>query len=650
MPTNFDRAALETTGVYTVPVSYSTLSLFDTISHKDQIEVYRPSIESRYNTEFDPDIVLTRDEKTIFGIIQPDWITYNETNKTITAISLPASTYSFTRDNGTVIYYPAMVAGESLEIRRKMVSIDILTKWVTGSRLTADQLNLIGSQLIGLGQENKFDLEENVLKFSDQNIEYTTPDYVTDAIGTLTGLISLPSGVDNSVDHDDELIVLDRVSSVNVPTAATKLKWDNVESKIKLVGKATQTTNRLEMLASDGTTLINFFNPRGVLNVSGRVYYGGTTPSPNPNASDTGLLWWDTSTAQVLKVWDGAAWVALTIGAGSFVTLDTTQSVTGLKTFQAAVSIESGLTMTNSNLSLTSAGVIQGSGASKSLIFKPTNSSSVATLALTLAATTVTVDPLCTLEATLLGTTITNQVGMLASTQTFTGLKTFENTLLVKPLTGGSATSNISTHSGSASTDGTTVKLRSNMATNSRAITIFNEADSSVNGITISPKGMLGGAAGTLVVDGPTTFNNDVRTITNARYRNLKDSRIPGSYMTFRKIANTNTLTLIPSAGLESFPEATVACTVLAGGNVQVVITKLLSTTPEQKYRITYEQHHVSTYTTTSIVVFPAVVGDDVITLTTTTPSTWSLATVHPTSADYDRTNAHTMITVTCLY
>ncbi len=250
MPTNYDRASLEITGTFTVPISYSTLSLFDSIAHKDQIEIYRTNIETIYETEFATTITLTRDEKNDFGIIKPEWITYDEVNKTITAIAIPTS-QPFTLENSTTINYPAMVVGEPLVIRRRVVNSDTLVEWITGSRITAEQLNLLSSQLIGIGQENRFELEEKVVKLEDAGIEYATPAYVDATFDTLADLITLPSGIENANNRDKCLVVLSRIGSENIPQAAASLKWDTVTSQLELIGLASQTQNRLEFLASD---------------------------------------------------------------------------------------------------------------------------------------------------------------------------------------------------------------------------------------------------------------------------------------------------------------------------------------------------------------------------------------------------------------
>ena len=166
MPTNYDRAAIEMDPVaFSVPISYSTLSLLDSMSHADQIEVYRLNIETVWDAEFaTPD--FSRDDIIRFGVIKPEWITFNEANTTITAITIPALQV-FTKEDGTTVYYPQMSSGEQLRIKRKVVNSESLVTWITGSRITANQLNLVVDQLISINQENLHDLEYNVVLQSE---------------------------------------------------------------------------------------------------------------------------------------------------------------------------------------------------------------------------------------------------------------------------------------------------------------------------------------------------------------------------------------------------------------------------------------------------------------------------------------------------
>lgn len=644
MPTNYDRASLEITGTFTVPISYSTLSLFDSISHKDQIEIYRTNIETIYEAEFSA-ITLTRDEKNDFGIIKPEWITYDEVNKTITAIAIPTS-QPFTLENSTTINYPAMVAGEPLVIRRRVVNSDTLVEWITGSRITAEQLNLLASQLLGIGQENRFELEEKVVKLEDAGVEYATPSYVDATFDSLADLITLPSGVDNANNRDKCLVVLSRIASENIPQAAASLKWDTITSQLELIGLASQTQNRLEFLASDGTTLINFFNPRGVLNNAGRVFYGSTTPTA-PNAADTGLLWWDTTGGnQVLKAWNGSSWDALTPGAGSFVTVSTTETITGAKTFSAATTFTNSVTVNSTgNILLGGTADIRGSGASKSILLRPTSSGSVVTTVLTATDSQVSIATGKTLDYDTLSATAKTITCTLADNQTITGIKTINTHLVLGPSATFSNQSTILTTTASGPSDGSNLVFRINASATTRYIKINKETEATL-GIELRPKNQSG--SGSIYLQGPTIQNDGDFTLgATSRIRNIKTTRIPGSCMIFTRNANTYTTPLSNTGGLPSLPEATITCTQTGSPNgvISVAITNTGST--EQQYRITWEQIHPATVTTGTVIHFSVPVAADTITLAGGASTTWTITTSH--NATYNPLY-HTKVYVTVIY
>ena len=648
MPTNYDRVSLETTGAFTVPISYSTLSLFDNIAHIDQVEVYRTNIQSIYNTEFSPaTLTLNAADKARFGIIKPEWITYNESNKTITAISIPTA-QTFTSSSGGVFTYPAMVNGEPLEIRRRTVNSDVLVEWITGSRITAEQLNLLSSQLLGISQENLYQLETNVLKADDANVTYATPEYVDSSFNALADLISLPSGIENANDRDKCLVVLSRISSQNIPQAASNLKWDVSLSKMQLIGQASQTENRLELLASNGVTLLNYFNPRGVLNNAGRVFYGNTTPTA-PAAADTGLLWWDTTGGnQVLKVWNGTGWDFLTVGAGSYVTLSDTQTISGAKTFSAATTMSGQLELTSGNLRLSGTVDIRGIGVSKSIELKPTNASSTQVTALTLTSTATTVPSGVNLDYFSLGTNAKAITCTISDAQTLTGIKTFNTQVIIGPSSAYSNQSTITTTDNT--TGGTNLVMRTNKAADPRYIRIFNDSETT-NGIELKSKN--NGGNGRIYLNGPTTQSNGDFTLdTTSKIRKLENSRIPGSRMTF--VRNGNNLTAIASLakgeGLDAIPECTVTCS--QSGTAPYAISVAITNTgsQEQKYKINWEQIPLSTYPQANAVItnYSAMAAADTITLAGGATGNWSITTNH--SAAYNATNASIKIIVTVLY
>lgn len=536
MPNNYDRASLEAIGTFSVPISYSTLSLFDNIAHKNQVEVYRTNIESIYLAEFGQQANLSKKDKTRFGVIKPDWITYNETTKQITGITIPAN-QTFLKENGNTIIYPEMVSSEALEIRRRTINSEVLVEWITGSRFTAEQLNLLASQLIGICQENLFEIENKVLRTSDEDELYASVSYVDSEIAGVVGLLSLPGGIENATDYDKSLVVLSRISNQNIPQAAANFKWDEGNRKLRVIANASQTDNRLEFLASDGSTLVNFFNPRGVLNSAGRIFYGATAPT-SPNALDTGILWWDTSGGnQILKVWGGSAWVALPTASGSFVTTNTSQTITGAKTFSAATTFSNTVSISSGN----------------------------------------------NLDYYDLGTNAKNLTATLADTQTITGVKTFNNHLVL----GNSPTFSqptIITSLGNTNNEGGSLILRINANTGTRYIQIYRN-DLTTDGIVIrslNPNGI-----GRLRLIGQ-TFQEVGDIVLNTggsatRIRNINETRIPGSSFIVYKPANSDSL-FGPAPGV-SLPECTITYSINTSTKLQTFTITNTGTT-EQQYKI----------------------------------------------------------------
>ena len=500
MPNNYDRVSLEISATNNVPISYSTISLFDNIAHKNQIEISRINIETIYLAEFGNNANLTSADKKKFSIIKPDWITYNETTKTITAIVIPAN-QSFVKEDGTSITYPQMTSSEPLNIRRRTINSELLVTWITGSRFTAEQLNLLAAQLIGIGQENLYEIENKTITIDDEDIIYASPEYVDNAVDGVVGLISLPGGISNATNYDKRLVVLSRIANENIPQAAASLLWDETPKTLKLIANSTQSNNRLEFLENDGSTLVNFFNQRGVLNSAGRIFYG--TTQPNPNALDTGLLWWDTSGGnQALKVWDGTSWVSLPTAAGTYVTTNTSQTITGAKTFSAATIFNGAVTM-NSPVTI-------GSGIA--------------------------------LDYNTLSNTAKTITATLADSQIFTAPKIFNNHIVMS--TGSTVFNNvptITTSTGTTNAEGGSLTLRVNANAASRYIQLVRN-DLTTDGVVISSLNPNGNGRTKLI--GPTIIESGDLTLgTNSAIRNLNlSTRIPGYSCVFYKPSSSDTI------------------------------------------------------------------------------------------------------------
>lgn len=288
---------------------------------------------------------------------------------------------------------------------------------------------------------------------------------------------SSPVSLENATDFDTTVVYLERSGSQNLLNPATGLKYNLTNKTLSITGNVSQTTNYLEIKNSGGTVL-NSFNQRGVLTSAGRIYYTGTTPAPN--ASDTGLLWYNTTDGN-LYIWNGTTW---TITSGGL-DLTSNQTVSGAKTF-------------STNIFLSSTATLSGQGASKTLVFKPTNSGSTATTALTLSDTEATFA--VPVEFSELGTTAKTVVVTTDTDQTISGTKTFGGIVYVDS----SIACSSGTDGGEASND---LRLRCNMSADGRYIKIFNNANV-INGIVIRAKNKdnLGG----LSVEGNTSITGNL--------------------------------------------------------------------------------------------------------------------------------------------
>ena len=224
--------AIETT--YVTPVSFSSLTLASGIGVKEQLLVFRPTIDTIYGSS------LSNEDYKNLGQISSAWLTINETTKQILGISIPPSA-TYTLSTGATVAYPALVASEPLIVMRSLISSEPYVTWVTGSRITADQLNLNTNQLLGLQQElknsliNKIDrddhdavvnpLTENLncnskkltsLAEPTSNSDAATKAYVDSAINTaVTSKLGQANGI-ATLDSAGLLTTAQRPSSTSV--------------------------------------------------------------------------------------------------------------------------------------------------------------------------------------------------------------------------------------------------------------------------------------------------------------------------------------------------------------------------------------------------------------------------------------------------
>jgi hypothetical protein len=204
--------SLETT--YSLPISYSAITMVSGVEQQEQLLLFRSDIEDIYGSS------LSLREYRGLGQIASSWLTLDEIDRKITQITIPPSA-TFTMDNGSVVSYPALVGGETLLVQRVNIVAEPYVTWTTGARITADQLNLNTSHLLGLIQETKYTAEQGILRTdadavvnpmqSDldadgnkitnlatptNNLDAATKAYVDSAINTaVTSKLGVPNGI-----------------------------------------------------------------------------------------------------------------------------------------------------------------------------------------------------------------------------------------------------------------------------------------------------------------------------------------------------------------------------------------------------------------------------------------------------------------------
>jgi hypothetical protein len=282
---------------------------------------------------------------------------------------------------------------------------------------------------------------------------------------------SVASGVDNSTDRDNVIVKLNRVGGVvNALVPAIGFTHDD-NGTLQVKG---DDTNHIVDIADSASTILNYFNKSGMLNIAGKSYYQASAPSVS-GADYTGCLWIDSDNAELFH-WSGSAWVAV----GSGVTLSGTQTISGLKTFSADVA-------------LSSTAAIIGSGVSKSIILKPTTTGSTATTSFTLTTAAATFAPAVVVAFSLIDTaTVSTVLVDMTTNQTVAGIKTFSDQVRITDsimFNGGTTGTdfNITSNSSTSNVDTANIVIRSNANASTRYIKL-NEKANTTNGVTINPK------------------------------------------------------------------------------------------------------------------------------------------------------------------
>lgn len=278
MATNQTTVTVAKSTTYTLPISYSAITMVAGIDDQEQLLLYRTNIKSISGLT-----LSTREEREL-GQIASAWLQLDETNKTITGITIPAGAV-FTRDDGTNISYPALVASEPIIVLRKTVISEPYVSWITGSRITADQLNLNTSQLLGLIQESQYSSGTSILR--------TDSDAIVNPM-----LKALDAGAFKITNLGTPTSNSDAVTKLYVDTGdTTTTNYINNQIQTQLTNKL-GAANGIATLDSSGFLNANQYAPTN--NIDSAFFSGPTSPVRNAgNLYDYGSLWYSTTNGRL---------------------------------------------------------------------------------------------------------------------------------------------------------------------------------------------------------------------------------------------------------------------------------------------------------------------------------------------------------------
>jgi hypothetical protein len=274
MPTNLTNVTVAVDATYTLPtpISYANLDLIDGVAHKDQLVVLRLDIEQLQLSG----LISSYDELRDLMLVPSSLFTFNEMNREITAAQ-PVDNYTWTLNDGSQYARAVWSSGENLLIVRKNILEEPLVTWVTGSRFTADQLNLNTAQLIALIQELNYEVDRTI-KRDDFDAVVNPMTKSLDAGGF--GILNLPtptSGTD----------------------AATKQYIDNLIAT-QLTNKLGQPNGIATLDATGKLTVTQSPAPLGTL--PGSFFASSTSPTRSTGANGLfkwGSLWWNSTNGRL---------------------------------------------------------------------------------------------------------------------------------------------------------------------------------------------------------------------------------------------------------------------------------------------------------------------------------------------------------------
>ena len=86
MATNQTTVTVSRDTTYTLPISYSAITMVAGVDQQEQLLLFRNDIESIYGSS------LSLREYRSMGAIASDWLVLDEINRDITAINIPPTT------------------------------------------------------------------------------------------------------------------------------------------------------------------------------------------------------------------------------------------------------------------------------------------------------------------------------------------------------------------------------------------------------------------------------------------------------------------------------------------------------------------------------------------------------------------------------
>lgn len=362
-------------------LSYAEIELIEDLSHISQLAFFRENIGDILSPDRISSIQLTKEDKHLVSAIPLDAIVLDDTTKTIVSIIIPED-YTVTLSDSTVLAigvdYP-VEDGESIRVTRDTISDDRFVEYQTGSKYGAQSLNYSVTQLLSLLQEIKYDLRYNVVRIQDAGT-IDSPVWVQYLSNGLdmggAKIINLGLGTDD----DDAANMTNIAAAIAACNAYADGLIGTDPGTIPLTYDDGTNTIFIDGVASGQGNLLSIRNSSGIVSAAVdsnyrigpaiKIFYdtsaptGSAAPTNDTDSTAEGLLWYDSDNGS-LKVWSDYgspgtfSWQESI--QGSFVTLTGSQTISGAKTFSA-------------NLLLSGTARILGSGTSKAIELRPTNS------------------------------------------------------------------------------------------------------------------------------------------------------------------------------------------------------------------------------------------------------------------------------------